>query len=92
MSLIDLTKKQKIDLIKRQEISKAMSSKNHFSLTKINKFLDSILGGSYSCALAQEIFELILNDPMALEELSEKDAYWKMYKEEQEKKCTQTHK
>ena len=47
-----------------------------FRLSDVIFFLDRHLNGSYSCYLAQDIYDLILNDESAMRELSFNDDYW----------------
>jgi len=47
-----------------------------FRLSDVIFFLDRHLSGSYSCYLAQDIYDLILNDESAMRELSFNDDYW----------------
>ena len=52
------------------------SAEQRFRLSDVIDFLDRHLTGSYSCYLAQDIYDLILNDESAMRELSFNDDYW----------------
>jgi hypothetical protein len=47
-----------------------------FRLSDVIAFLDKHLTGRYGCYLAQDIYDLILNDESAMQELSFSDDYW----------------
>jgi hypothetical protein len=47
-----------------------------FRLSDVIAFLDNHLTGRYGCYLAQDIYDLILNDESAMQELSFSDDYW----------------
>ena len=51
-------------------------AEQRFRLSDVIDFLDRHLSGSYSCYLAQDIYDLILNDESAMRELSFNDVYW----------------